>query len=168
MARTPEQQAELTRLRKAKAARLADTVNVTAESVAPPTDAEQAEMTKAAAFAALMDFMGFGDDYQGPSWKRKLAAVLGSAVLAFGAGYIVGELLTYMIVGVYVMTGSALLAYLLMMLGLLLAMYAGMKIGQAVGNYVLSGQIDRDIVRVKDTVRGWFKRAPKPELRVAA
>lgn len=113
----------------------------------------------------VMDLLGFG--VNAPSWKRKLAAFVASIALCVPAGAAIGNLAGYAIAGLLAAGGSVIWAYLIMFLSCALAFYAGMKIGQYVGNYVLSGQIDRDFGAAKDKVVGFFKRAPKAPLEAA-
>lgn len=114
------------------------------------------ENLAAAAQQAIMKLMGFDENYQGPSWKRKLAAFFSVMVLAFGAGYLIGQLAGYAMVGIMMYTGSTLLMYLVFALAMILSVYVGMKIGQHVGNYILSGKIDQDLAAAKAKVTGWF------------
>ena len=135
-----------------------------------PSDVEQATDAKIKAqIDRAMAFLSstFGVAQEGmPTWKRTLAAYFAAMVIAGGAGYGIGCLAGYAMIGCFALTGSLFLMYLIMVLAILLSAYAGMKIGQYVGNYVLSGQIDRDVVRAKNWVTGFFKS--KPTAPVAA
>lgn len=97
---------------------------------------------------------------QMPSGKRVFAASAVSFILAFGAGYTIGVIAEIVAMGILVLTGSMLLYFVTWAIAILLSFYAGMKIGQHVGMYVLSGQIDRDIVSAKDYVKGLFSSKP--------
>jgi hypothetical protein len=141
-----------------------------AANVEPKEDA-----VRQAAMEAVMKL--FGVDENAPSFKRQMAALFASILLSVGAGYVIGQIAGYAIIGILALGGSMLWAYLIMILATLLAMYAGMKIGQYVGNYVLSGQVDEDIAKAKDAVSdGWnwikskFSSEPKesvPGVKVA-
>lgn len=165
--RTPEQQAAIDQLRAEKVEAKIEQLQATldkpeqplAASVAPATATEQAMHIAAAVQEAVMKLFGFGEDDGGPSWKRKLAAFFASALLASGAGYVIGTLAGYAMVGIAALGGSVLWAYLILIVALILSFYAGLKIGQHVGNYVLSGQVDRDIVAAKNKITGWFSSA---------
>lgn len=91
-----------------------------------------------------------------PSGKRTFAAFFVTVSMSFGTGYGIGTLAGYAITAIATLGGSVLWSYLLMILALMLSMYAGMKIGQHVGGYILSGQIDHDLIAAKNKVCGWF------------
>lgn len=103
----------------------------------------------------------FGMEIEVPSWQRCLAAFLLSIALAAGAGYGIGYIASMLMVGCFTLTGSVFLMYAIALLAFLLSAYAGLKIGQKVGNYVLSGQIDKDFASAKAKVTGFFKRKEK-------
>jgi len=156
--RTPEQQAEIDKLRAEKA-KAAPTAEPQAEENLQVVHLN-ARLLKG--ITALADILYPEDDGQPQfTWKRRLAAFFGSILLAGGAGYLIGQLAGYAMLGCYALTGSAFLMYTILFIALILAAYAGFKIGQHVGNYILSGQIDRDCVAMKDKVFGWFKSKPK-------
>lgn len=160
--RTAAQQAELDRLRAEKSAA---TEQVIADAVAPKSKLELTqENIEAQAHklvSQLRSAFGFDTEEGMPSFKRKMAAFFATIILAGGAGYGIGTIAGYAMAGIYLMSGSMLLAYLVMIMAVLLSAYVGMKIGQVVGNYVLSGQIDHDIKRAKNMVTRLFKREPK-------
>lgn len=122
-----------------------------------PEEESLMERTKQAAMEMLMRGAGLLSDV-GPSWKRYLGAFFASAVLAYGAGHIIGTLAGYAMVGIASLGGSLLWAWLIMIIATILSIYVGMKIGQHVGNYILSGQIDRDVVGAVNKVKSWFGR----------
>ena len=163
-ARTPEQVAALAAMREAKNNPPVETPEVVEPVIAESAPAEnivdQAARMQAMVQDAVMKFLGFGDDNpDAPSWKRKLAAFFSSVVLATGAGTAIGWLAGNAVVGIATLGGSVLWSYLILLVGMIASVYAGAKIAQYVGNYVLSGQVDKDIVRAKDTVLGWFGKA---------
>jgi hypothetical protein len=155
-ARSAEQQAALDAMRANKDK--AEVVQPVIAASAPEEKISESERIAAAVSESIMKLFGFGTD-AGPSWKRRMVAFFATVMLAGGAGYAIGTLAGYCIVGIASLGGSMLWAYLIMVIALLLAAYAGMKIGQVVGNYVLSGQIDADIASVKNKVTGWFGTA---------
>lgn len=126
-----------------------------ADSVAPSLLSAE---NMADAVKQMLDRLGLSGE--GPSMKRKLAALFATIILSAGAGYAIGSIASYIIIGIATLGGSILWAYLTLVIALLLAFYAGAKIGQHVGNYILSGQIDRDVIKVKNKVTGWFKSKP--------
>lgn len=141
---------------------------VIADSVSPEEGGMTAEMLKQAAAEAFMKLLGV--DENAPSWKRKLAAFFAVGVVAYGIGYGIGTLAGYAIAGIAALGGSVLWSYLIMITALIVSLYAGVKVGQYLGNYILSGQIDADIGAIKNKVTGWFKRDKKdaPQIAVAA
>lgn len=165
---TASQKAELARLRaeKAAAAKKKADAKQKAKSVEftehpkleVASSAPQAEENKThRTIEELMQSLGFGE---GPSFKRKLAAFFVSAALSFGAGYAIGTVAGYAIVAIATLGGSVLWAWLIMLLAIMLSIYAGIKIGGAAANYILSNQIDKDIAAAKNKVTGWFAKKP--------
>lgn len=154
-------EADMAAQAKLREDKMNDTEAETLRAASVKPDAEFGyEELKAAAVDAMMKL--FGVDEDAPSWKRKLAALFATVVIAGGAGYGIGYLASMAIVGIAAMGGSVLWSFLIMISALILAGYIGAKIGQHVGGYILSGQIDRDVVAAKNKVFGWFKRDPKP------
>lgn len=174
---TPEQIAVLNEMRAAKAKTKADLAAkvAAAEAAMPPFVASSthagigADALSARIRESINDMLGFGEGSAMPGWKRKLAAFFSSCMLAYGAGYAIGTVAGYAIVGIASMGASVLWSYLIMIVAALLALYAGMKIGQYVGNYILSGKIDDHAVAVKNKVVGWFTFGEsKPKLLAAS
>ncbi len=97
--------------------------------------------------------------FETPTWKRVLAANVLAIGCSAGAGYVIASIASYTAAGILVLTGSTFLVFMTFMLAILVSVYTGLKISQHVGNYVLSGQIDRDIVVAKNKVIGLFERA---------
>lgn len=118
------------------------------------------ELTMEERINKAMELLGITEDTL--SWKRKLAAVLLTAALSFGAAYSIGSLAMYAVIGIAVLEGSMLMTVLVYTLAMLAACYAGLKIAEHVSDYVLSGQIDRDIVRAKNWVTGFFRKDETP------
>jgi uncharacterized membrane protein YdbT with pleckstrin-like domain len=161
------QQAELKRLRAEKAA--AKKAERVATIKAMAVDAEEKKLLEAKLktfdpkeearkrmeqMASTIDSVLA--DFEMPSWKRLIATTIVSLVLAAGAGWMIGTLTGMLIVSAVALTGMAWIGYVIWALGMLLAFYAGMKIGQHVGNYILSGTIDKHIGSVKDRFVGLF------------
>lgn len=76
------------------------------------------------------------------SGKRALIAWVSGVVVAFGAGFAGGTLLDMLVIGAMAFTGSAFLALLTYVVGLVLVVYASMKLGSAAYNYVAHEHID--------------------------
>lgn len=148
--KTVAQQAELDRLRKTKQAA------VVVENPVPEPSFEDQIRQFLNGFSISGALLGHE-----VTWKRAAVAFFAVSALAFGAGSLIGHIASYAIAGIVTFGGSMALAWLVWGLAIALAIYVGLKIGQHVGNYILSGQIDRDIVKVKNKVTGFFKREEK-------
>jgi hypothetical protein len=164
---TNEQIAELTKLRAEKeiAEALAKTEQETPELKVADSAPQEEEFSfgdkmKMQMLMGIMKLAEFSSGLEGVSTKRKLAAFFGSILVSGAAGYAIGSLAGYAIAGVMALGGSVLWAYLILIIALILGAYAGMKIGQHVGNYILSGKIDKDIVAAKNKFLGFFKSKP--------
>lgn len=157
-ARTAEQQAALDTMRANKEA---EALAAVTPPVVELTTEEKMEAQLEKALSYLKStFASTGEDM--PSWKRQLAAFFGSIVLAGGTGYLVGQVAGWMMLGCFALTGSIFMTYLVMLGAILLSAYAGLKIAERVGNYVLSGQVDRDFIKAKTFVTGFFE--PKQDI----
>jgi hypothetical protein len=150
--RTAEQQAAIDALRVEK--------EVAAAEAAAHKEFDPEEMAAVIKSKLADMFRSTGLEFE-PSWKRKLATWFTCAALSFGVGYTIGTLASWAIVGIATLGGSLLWSYLIITMALILAVYAGLKVGQHVGNYILSGKIDHDLVAAKNKVVGWFTPAPK-------
>lgn len=95
-------------------------------------------------------------EFELPSEKRIIAATALTFSLSFTAGYMIGIVTDVIATAALMLTGSVFIWFVIWMLALIGSIYAGMKIGQHVGYYVLSGQIDKDIASVKNKVTGLF------------
>lgn len=93
-----------------------------------------------------------------PTGKRIFAASCATFVLGFGTGTVINAIAEVVATTLFMLTGSSFLVFVVWLLAVLGAIYAGLKIGQHVGMYVLTGQIDNDIVRAKDYIVASFQR----------
>jgi hypothetical protein len=96
-----------------------------------------------------------------PGWKRSLLAFVASFVTGFGVGYIGGTLINILMVATFTVTSSMFLTYAMAIVAFLLTMYVGIKAGQKVGMYIATGDIDRDLIRARDYVKGLFTSPEK-------
>jgi hypothetical protein len=100
-----------------------------------------------------------------PGWKRTLVAY----AAAFLSGYVVGAtfsaLFNYMFGAAILATGWTFMTVIIYIVGLVIAVYAAAKLGQKVGGYILSGDIDADASRAWGWVKG--KVSGSPALRAA-
>ena len=85
-------------------------------------------------------------------WRRRSIAFVAGLVTSFASGYMIGVLTEYAIVGALTLTGSAFMALLILLLGLIMAMYIGSKSSMFVYVNVMNKSVDRAF----GSVRGWF------------
>ena len=94
-----------------------------------------------------------------PSTTRWVVSMVASAVAGGLLGYAGGTLLSYCVAGVLLFSGSALLALLVYIVGILLILLASYQAGKIIGGFILSGDIDRCYENVSNRVSGWFGSA---------
>ena len=85
-------------------------------------------------------------------WRRRSIAFVAGLVTSFASGYMIGVLTEYAIVGALTLTGSAFMALLILLLGLIMVMYIGSKSSMFVYVNVMNKSVDRAF----GSVRGWF------------
>ena len=85
-------------------------------------------------------------------WRRRSVAFVAGLVTSLGVGYIMAAITEYAIVGALMLTGSAFMALLILLLGLIMAMYIGSKSSIFVYANVMNKSVDRAF----GSVRGWF------------
>lgn len=90
-------------------------------------------------------------------WRRRCIAVVAGLVTSFATGYAVGVITEYAIIGSILLTGSAFVAMLILLLGLIVAMYLGSESSMFVYSQVMSKNIDKVWASANTTVRNWFK-----------
>lgn len=100
-----------------------------------------------------------------PSWKRLLLAWTLGLATSFGVGYLVGQLTMYCVLGAALLTGSAFVALLVMVIGVLVSMYLGYKASLFAYTKVMDKSIDGAYNSVKEfsassynSVRGMFTK----------
>lgn len=152
-----DQQAELKRLRVAKAAATRAKNKLKGMITPAPAFDAQAEDAKrdermAAAFEVLMD------QFEVPSWKRWLTAFTVGLLAACGTGYLVGTLVGMLCVAVVGATGMAWLGLVIAILGIIAGGMLGGRAGSAMYSYIADGKIDAVYHSAKSTVTGWFKK----------
>lgn len=160
---TPPQHAErVARILKAKVKDVPQAAAQAAQPDVPEGGAQESAFDRLN--AAYQDVMS---QFSMPTWKRTVTAAVLSIAAASGCGYMIGQVLSALTIGVLAMTGSSFLAYVIVVLGCLVSFYVGMKVGNKVATYVMTQQIDRDIAAVKNKVFGWLSFGPKIEVRHA-
>lgn len=103
-----------------------------------------------------------------PSGKRLLASVVVGLITSMSVGWIGGYLSSALLAGVLLLTGSAFLGWIVYLLGVVLALAAGILAGNFVANYVLSAKLDEHVRSAKSWVSGLFKRGGNDADVVAA
>jgi hypothetical protein len=124
-----------------------------AETVATPEP--KLHETASAYFDRMMKAIDDFAEASGAPSRNRL--ILGWFVSTFGAmliGYGLGTLLSYAIIGALVLTGSAFLATMIYVLGMVAAIYASWNAGQWISNYIVTKEIDADYARVKLAAAG--------------
>ena len=94
-----------------------------------------------------------------PSVSRTVVSLIAMAVVGGAIGYIGGTLLAFAVAGVLILTGSALLAFLIWALGVVAFGVAAWFAGGYTGDFIVSGNIDRCYQKCSTVVRGWFSRS---------
>lgn len=94
-----------------------------------------------------------------PTGRNALwGAVTAVAVTILGT-YSGMQLAGYMAVGAIMLTGSAFIAYALLVLGFLAAFVTSLMAASRAAAYVANGQLEKDVVRVKNYFTGFFKKS---------
>lgn len=165
MARTQTQQAAIDSLRATKAAAqdaVVKSVEVVKEviSPAPKLTAPTTESDETFNMRQIMSSMIASAMSDMKPSKRGIAAFFAGVVATTGVSITIAKLAAVAVIAVTLFTGSVMLGYLIIILSMILSIYASIKAYEKTANYVLSGQIDRDIVAAKNKVLGFFKKAP--------
>lgn len=117
---------------------------------------------------AWFRFQAAGDELlcelKAPSKVRLVAAYVIGLAASFATGFLAASFVEIVMTSVLTLTGSAFLAMMVWVIGLILAVYFGMHAFSAGFGYVLSDTCTRHIEAVKRTparVASFFRRAPK-------
>lgn len=112
-----------------------------------------------------------------PSTRRVFVATFVAVLTSFGVGYIVGALTDLAMTAALVYTGSMFLSTCILIMGIVIAIMAGARIGSAAALFVLgykpgtfadAGAVIRDASRRKiSLVRDWFTPADRIDVSVA-
>ena len=90
-------------------------------------------------------------------WRRRTVALAVGTAVSFGAGYLIGIITEYAIVGALLLTGSAFVGLMILLLGLIIAMYVGAECSMFAYTGIMTKQADKLV----DSVRGFFARTPQ-------
>ena len=97
-------------------------------------------------------------DSLGIEWsRRRIVAMVLGFITAFGGGYMVGQIMTPLIV-MAMLSGSLFLAAVAYVFTILLGMYIGGKLGGVAYEYVATGTAERHYSAAKSWVTGLFSR----------
>lgn len=89
-------------------------------------------------------------------WRRRALALVAGLVTSVATTYAVAAVVEYAVVGALVLTNSAFISLLILMLGLILAMYIASKSSLFVYANIVNKNIDKVYSTADATVRGWF------------
>jgi hypothetical protein len=105
--------------------------------------------------AAFNDFTGL---FIQTSWKRRICGAIFAVAVAYGAGWLIGNVMGWLIAGALLLTGSMFLAWMILIIGAVCSAIAGYVLGGKAYAYIANEVIDKHVASVKNTVTGWFKR----------
>lgn len=91
-----------------------------------------------------------------PSSTRVFTSYVASFCVGLGIGYIGSIILETLVIAAMMLTGSTFFAMAMYIVGFLAMLYASYKTGGWVGEFILSGNIDRCYQKCSNTVRGFF------------
>ena len=133
---------------------------VHAKATAPkvkPTIVQDEPVTQAEA-SMFEDLEGFlrGHNLVLPSTTRWVVSLVCSAIAGGALGYLGGTVISYCMAGALIFTGSALLAFLIYIVAMVLLLMASRHTGRLVGGFILSGDIDRCYQKCSNVVLNGF------------
>lgn len=108
-----------------------------------------------AAYDALMAKLGAATP------ARYLCSAIIALAAACGLGWMLGNLLVWLMVAVALFTGSMFLVYLVAIVGCVLSAYAGYKLSGVVFDYVVTKKVDAHWHAAKGAVTSLFSRKPQ-------
>lgn len=158
--RTPEQQAALDAMRAAKAAKPVEPVEVV-DAAADDAEVDTILASVTDGINKLTKRLGLGLSY------RKVIAWFIAMLASAGLGYLIGWLIEPLLLGCLV-TGSMFLFWFIAILAAVVAFIAGMEVGGAIYNYIVTEKIDAHYNVAKSFVLGWFKPSDKAPVVAAA
>lgn len=103
-----------------------------------------------------------------PDWKRTVLTFIASFCAGWAIGTIASVVLEVLFMSAVTLTGSLFVAWAIYILGFIIAMYAAIKSGQAIGMYIATGNIDRDVSRAWKWTTGLFSGKDKAAKYVLA
>lgn len=91
-----------------------------------------------------------------PSTTRFIISIVAVACVGLGIGYIGSVIVETLVISALMLTNSLFIGMAMYILGVLATMYASFKLGGFVGNYILSGDIDRSYQKYSNLAVGFF------------
>lgn len=127
-------------------------------------DAQQTHSAEAESEDVKARFMGAFDDmmasFNVSMTRRSIAGFIVGLVVACGAGYMLGSIVSSLTLAVLLVSGSLFLAALIGIIGFVLSALAGGFLGNTVGAYIANGAAERHVSAAKSWVTGLFGRKP--------
>lgn len=102
-------------------------------------------------------FSAMFDQLEMPSTNRMVVSLLAAVVVAGCASYMSAALVSYLVIGAALLTGSAFLTFMVAFIGYAITVTTSMIIAGKVQTFILSGDIDRCYQKVSVHVRGWMQ-----------
>jgi hypothetical protein len=158
--RTAAQSKALDDMRKAKAAAAAAAPEATVGPTAKPEAAAESP-TMRERLSNLSELMSsvYPSD-ENVSLKRYWSAFAASCLAGGALTYGIMAVVNTAMIACAVYTGSLLLTMMVLLVGIIVAIYAATKVSNMVSGYIMESRLDADIASVKATVTGWFTRKP--------
>lgn len=127
-------------------------------------DAQQTHSAEAESEDVGARFTRAFDDYMASlgvsPTRRAIVGFIVGMLVAFGAGYLIGQVVSHLTLAVLLVSGSMFLATLVFVIGIIIAALAGGFLGNTVGAYIANGTAERHVSVAKSWVTGLFGRKP--------
>lgn len=91
-----------------------------------------------------------------PSTTRVLISMVAAFCVGMGIGYIGSIIVETLVISALMLTNSLFIGVIVYILGVMATMYVAYKTGGVVGNYIMSGSIDRSYQKCSTAVRSFF------------
>ena len=102
-----------------------------------------------------------------PSTTRWLVTLAVTALCIAASVYVGSAIIGFFVAGAMSMTTSAFLVWVAWFIGACIATYVGAKFTVGMARYFLSGNVDNDLARARNSVAWTFTADPKPGLHRA-
>lgn len=91
-----------------------------------------------------------------PSTTRVILSFVACAFIGMGIGYIGSIIVETLTIAALLTTNSLFIAVAIYVLGVVAVLYSGYTLGTVVGNYIMSGDVDRSYQKYSNAVRSFF------------